>query len=67
MTQAPLRESETGIVATKGAVDLLVGIRANLRIRFMGNGLPKHENGKKKHNGSKDLLLKGRRKNSHKQ
>jgi len=25
---------------------------------FLGNGLPKHENGKKKHYGCQDLLFK---------
>jgi len=36
MTPAPVRESETGIAVTRGAIDLLVGIRANLRMDVHG-------------------------------
>jgi len=40
MTPAPVRESETGITVTRGAVDLLVGIRANLRMKVHGKWTP---------------------------
>ena len=36
MTPAPVRESKTGIAATRGAVDLQVNIRANLRMEVHG-------------------------------
>ena len=36
MTPAAVRKSETGIAVTRGAVDLMVGIRANLRMEFHG-------------------------------
>ena len=40
MTPAAVRESETGIAVTRGAVDLLVGIRANLRMEVHGKWTP---------------------------
>ena len=36
MTPAAVRESETGIAVTMGVVDLLVGIRTNLRMEVHG-------------------------------
>jgi len=61
MTPAAVRESETGIAVTRGAVDLLVGIRANLRMEVRGKWTPETQKWEKETLGLKIPAFKGQK------
>ena len=58
MTPAAVRESETGIAVTRRAVDLLVGIRANLRMEVHGKWTPETQRWEKETLGLKTPAFK---------